>query len=228
MLSDTFFEDLIFFDKDHITDSTYEELKGKYISRPDFSSECVLNVSLASNSILKWIKAVYNYATIYRILKPMIQKIIEHEKGISDAQQTLGEYRREAEKLKKELESLLEKQRQSIQTAKEAEKALTIMKAKLSKLTTLLDASAPHYSEWAKAKSRLEAQSIYLIGVSILGSAVALYCSPLTPETRFAFIEETKRWLTQEELLPASWFELGISSTSSEGDDVCISDSLIY
>ena len=218
MLSLTFYEDLVFFDKDNVSDAVYEELQKKYIKRAEFRKEKYVPVSVAAASLVDWVHAVFNYATVYRVMRPHIERVIAHERAIAAEQETLGRFRLEAERCRRALESLLERQSQIMHAARDAERQLAQMKRKLGTLETLLEASAPHRSQWAKAKARVEAQSTNLLGVSLFGSALTVYAAPLGGHLRQLLFAALRRVLAQSGVLPASWFEL--VDASGEGDEV--------
>lgn len=218
MLSLTFYEDLVFFDKDNISEAVYQELKKKYMKRADFCREKYTPVSVAAASLVDWVHAVFNYATVYRLMRPHIERVMTQERAIAAEQETLGRFRLEAERCRRALESLLERQSQIMHAARDAERQLGQMQRKLSALETLLEASAPHRSQWAKAKARVEAQSTNLLGVSLLGSVLVVYAAPLGGHLRHLLFCALKPLLSESGVLPSSWFEL--VDNSGEGDEV--------
>ncbi|MCY7361650.1 MAG: hypothetical protein LH629_06215 [Ignavibacteria bacterium] len=74
MVKENFFDDLVFYDKDNISDDVFDMLT-KIIKfdtfRPVFVSKC----SKAAASLCSWILAVYEYAEIARSQKTKMEQV---------------------------------------------------------------------------------------------------------------------------------------------------------
>ena len=71
-------EEMMFFDKDHIPDDIFEELK-TFVFNPLFDPDLVRQVSLSATNVCIWIHAVYKYAHIHRNMQPRLRNLLEHE-----------------------------------------------------------------------------------------------------------------------------------------------------
>ncbi len=64
-----FINELIHFDKEHMTDKTLKKI-GQQVAKPDFKPETVGRVSFAAMSLCKWVRAMEVYGRIYRVVEP--------------------------------------------------------------------------------------------------------------------------------------------------------------
>lgn len=64
-----FINDLIHFDKEHMSDKTMKKI-GQQVAKPDFKPETVGRVSFAAMSLCKWVRAMEVYGRIYRVVEP--------------------------------------------------------------------------------------------------------------------------------------------------------------
>lgn len=59
--------------KDNITETMIGQLK-PYIENPDFNPHKVVTQSKVAKSMCMWVRAVYSYALVYRIVEPKRKK----------------------------------------------------------------------------------------------------------------------------------------------------------
>lgn len=48
---------------------------------------------VAAASLVEWVHAVFIYATVYRLMRPHIERLMAHERAIAVEQETLGRFR---------------------------------------------------------------------------------------------------------------------------------------
>lgn len=63
------------YDTDNISDKMIKQLK-PYIDNPDFNEKKVAVQSSVARSMCKWVRAVYSYYLIYRIVEPKRKKYV--------------------------------------------------------------------------------------------------------------------------------------------------------
>ena len=80
---DNFFKDLEFYNIKGMTDSMFRRLKVFY-DHALFKPETVKDGSVAAASLCMWVRAVYEYAVVYRTLKPKQKQIKEAEKEMEE------------------------------------------------------------------------------------------------------------------------------------------------
>lgn len=78
LIRDNFMEEMMFFDKDHIPNDIFEELK-TFVFNPLFDPDLVKQVSLSATNVCIWVHAVYKYAHIHRNMQPRLRNLLEHE-----------------------------------------------------------------------------------------------------------------------------------------------------
>lgn len=82
MVDTNFFENLIFYDKDNIPEDMYRDLK-EFVNKEEFVPEFVAQSSSAAASICAWVRAVFNYSTIQRKMKPHLKSLQDAEHKFS-------------------------------------------------------------------------------------------------------------------------------------------------
>ena len=83
LLSEGFFDMLLYFDKENITDSVYRKLV-KFCEDPETSSESVAKCSMAAMAICQWIHAVNVYHTVYRKITPMMHSLDQAKEELNE------------------------------------------------------------------------------------------------------------------------------------------------
>lgn len=77
ILGDTsFLKKLQEYDKDKISDALLKKLK-EYIDNPDFAPETVATQSKVCKSICMWVRALYMYAEVYRVVEPKRKRSVD-------------------------------------------------------------------------------------------------------------------------------------------------------
>lgn len=78
---DNFFKDLEFYDVQGMSDGMFRKLK-VFCDHALFKPETVKDGSAAAASLCMWVRAVYDYAVVYRALKPKRKLIQKAEKEL--------------------------------------------------------------------------------------------------------------------------------------------------
>ena len=74
MVKENFFDDLVFYDKDNISDNIFDMLT-KIVKFDTFRPSFVASSSNAASSLCSWILAVYEYAKIARSQKTKLEQV---------------------------------------------------------------------------------------------------------------------------------------------------------
>lgn len=74
MVKENFFDDLIFYDKENISDDIFDMLT-KIVKFDTFRPSIVASASKAASSLCSWILAVYEYAKIARSQKTKLEQV---------------------------------------------------------------------------------------------------------------------------------------------------------
>lgn len=94
-----FIKQLIFFDKDNISDRVLKKIS-QYCIQSDFMPDIVGRQSLAAKSLCMWVRAMEMYGKIYRVVEPKRQRLyaaqatlIEKQAQLQAAKDKLAEVR---------------------------------------------------------------------------------------------------------------------------------------
>jgi len=74
MVKEDFFDDLIFYDKDNVSDEVFDMLT-KIVKFDTFHPSFVAVASKAASSLCAWILAVYEYAKVARAQKTLLEQV---------------------------------------------------------------------------------------------------------------------------------------------------------
>jgi dynein heavy chain len=74
MVKEDFFDYLIFYDKDNVSDEVFDMLT-KIVSFETFRPSFVATTSKAASSLCAWILAVYEYAKVARAHKTLLEQV---------------------------------------------------------------------------------------------------------------------------------------------------------
>ena len=83
LLSEGFFDMLLYFDKENISDSVYKKLT-RFCDDPETSPESVAKCSIAAMAMCQWIHAVHVYHTVYRKITPMMHSLDQAKEELNE------------------------------------------------------------------------------------------------------------------------------------------------
>ncbi|CAF1139632.1 unnamed protein product [Adineta steineri] len=147
MTKDDFFDDLIFYDKDNVSDEVFDMLT-KIVSFDTFRPSFVKTASKAASSLCAWILAVYEYAKVARAQKTLREQVKAYEELYNKRQQILGEKRLYAEKLKDELAEYIRKRRAHFNDLQSKQKRLNNLRSVIDQTQSMLKLIANDISHW--------------------------------------------------------------------------------
>ncbi|CAF4961095.1 unnamed protein product, partial [Rotaria sp. Silwood1] len=149
MVKENFFDDLVYYDKDNISDDVFNMLT-KIVKFNTFHPSYVSSSSKAASSLCAWILAVYEYAKIARSQKTKLEQVKAYQELYNKRQHILGEKRIRAEKLREELSQLiLERRSQSteIQSKKKRQNSFQSTIDKTRSMLKLIDDDIQYWQE---------------------------------------------------------------------------------
>jgi hypothetical protein len=97
-LRETFFEDLVYYDKRHMPLDIFEALEA-ICAQETFTYEHILPISLAAAHFCTWIRTVFEFAKFERNIGYKTREMKEFEQLYNQRLITLGEKRMNAEKI---------------------------------------------------------------------------------------------------------------------------------
>ncbi|XP_048242736.1 dynein heavy chain domain-containing protein 1-like [Haliotis rufescens] len=193
LIRDNFLQELIFYDKDHVPDDIFKDLRF-FIEHPLFVPVNVTKVSKAGESICLWVHAVYRYSAIHRSMQPHLHNLHVAEERFTKAQARLGHLRVEANRIKSGLERKITLHRAALKKAKTIEKHIMGIEKKIARASNLMEnMSMQHFlwrSELKKAKRHVRSAP----GDALITAACVCYHGPLDDKYRSELMED---WLSR-------------------------------
>eukprot|EP00795_Rhopilema_esculentum_P014239 gene14239-5264_t len=183
LIRENFFQDLVFYDKDKISDDLFRKLE-KFSQSAESSPEFLLDISKAASSLSVWIRAVYNYCNVLHTFKPKQEEMKEAEKRLNQAKALLGEKRVYSHKMKAALEDSIEVFKDKMKETKSLEKQLQTLKRGKKKADNLLEIMGIYTKHWNERISDLKKKLRTAAGDALLTAATVCYLSAFGDEVR--------------------------------------------
>ncbi|UJR29306.1 hypothetical protein I4U23_010520 [Adineta vaga] len=197
---DDFFDDLVFYDKDNVSDEVFDMLT-KIVSFDTFTPTYIAAASKAASSLCAWILAVYEYAKVARAQKSLREQVKAYEKLYNKRQKILGEKRLYAEKLKEELADFISKRREQFAELQSKVKRLNHLRSVIEQtraMLKLIDNDIHHWQEEVK-QAKLNQQTAITDTLQI--SLYFTYLSQFNIDQRQQFLLQWQKDILQT-LLP--------------------------
>ncbi|CAL1542045.1 unnamed protein product [Lymnaea stagnalis] len=191
MVDSSFFQELIFYNKDNIPKHIYKELK-KFVSDPLFVPEVVAQASSAASSICAWIHAVYAYSSIQRKMRPRMRDLMDAETKFTKAQAQLGQLRVEAQHIKTNLEQYINQHKEAIKVSKAIEKQIQAVERRIVRANNLMDNMSMQHFLWRSELKKTRRHIVCAPGDALMTAACVAYHGPLDDKSRLDLIQD---WL---------------------------------
>ncbi|KAH9487912.1 hypothetical protein Btru_067436 [Bulinus truncatus] len=199
MVNPDFFQELIFYKKDDIPDSIFQELK-KFVYDPSFVPEVIAQASSAAASICSWIHAVYAYSIIQRKMKPRMKDLMEAENKLTKAQAQLGQYRVEAQQIKTNLEQYISQHKEAIKISKAIEKQIQAVERKIACANNLMENMSMQHFLWRSELKKTRRHTKCAPGDALLTAACVAYHGPLDDKSRLDLMQNWMDLIRQNTL----------------------------
>ncbi|CAF0879568.1 unnamed protein product, partial [Didymodactylos carnosus] len=191
-VKENFFDDLIYYDKENITDEVYSML-AQIVQFDTFRPSFVACSSKAAASICAWIIAVFEYSTIARSIKSKVQQVKAYEDLYKKRQQIMGEKRLKAETIKKELEILIRERNQERDEMNKKLKRLQFFQQNIEKTSSMLNLIGDDVEYWIKQLEKSQQYKLSVVGDSLLVASCLCYLSTISADRRNYVLE---KWLS--------------------------------
>ncbi|KAL0973177.1 hypothetical protein UPYG_G00199950 [Umbra pygmaea] len=178
-----FFQELEFYDRSTLNDDLFHEL-GQIVQQPAFLPESVRGVSRACESLCRWVRAVYQYACVQRLMAPQQAWKNQLDMRMAESRAQLRMARlQEAEALER-LEDM-ERQQQYLrqdldELAAQVQKAETLER----EAATVVQQLQGHFSHWTAEAQETEMNNQTISGDALLLAATMTYLGPFVPDVR--------------------------------------------
>lgn len=194
-----FLDQLRMFDKDHVNEKTLRKISW-YTRDPQLEPQKVGVVSLACKSLCIWVRAIENYAIIYKDVGPKIELHKQALQSLEAKQKQLADAQREVNELEAKINEHTQKFNEKLEIKKELEMKSLLLKQQLDRAVILVDSLAGARQRWIDMVAQLDGDFIFLPGNCLLASAFLSYAGPFTSEIRDSLIAQWKQSLAEKNI----------------------------
>ncbi|KAF2360955.1 Dynein heavy chain AAA module D4 [Trinorchestia longiramus] len=195
MLGDIKFkENLLNFDKEHISPKAIQIIRTRYRDNEEFKPEKIKVASKASESLCKWVLAMERFEEVDHKVAPKREALRKADK---DYQSLMAELRKKQDALRGVQEELagLQAELDTVKKEKmELEQTVELCNIKKERAEQLLSALGGEKSRWTENARQLARMYINLTGDVLLASGSIAYLGAFTPEYR---TQQTAVWVTE-------------------------------
>ncbi|EFO63728.1 Dynein heavy chain [Giardia lamblia P15] len=184
-----FLEKLINYDVNNIPETMLKKVKRYYMDK-NYTVDAIGRVSVAGKSLCLWVRAVYEYACVYKVVKPKQDaledaknKLAEKERALQAAQDELARIAAAVEKLKSEHASAVAERDRLRRLAEE-------LALKLNRAEKLISGLGGEKERWTKKIQTLTYNLSSLPGDCLTAAAFISYAGGLTGRFRSYVLTE--------------------------------------
>ena len=184
VLSDpSFLKRLINFDKESLSDRVYAKLK-RYTSHPNFTPEHVGKISVACQSMCRWLIALHSYTEAHRAVLPKRARCEEAFKALVEAKQKLSVKQAALANVEEQLKILREQYEASLRELESLHERKRLTTERLQRASILSRAFTEEHQRWLQSVKMLDDSSQGLVGDAFLSAATIAYVGALTQKFR--------------------------------------------
>ncbi|KAM4037486.1 dynein axonemal heavy chain 3-like [Anomaloglossus baeobatrachus] len=219
MLGDMkFLDSLKEFDKDNIPTKVIAQIRGDFISNPEFQPAVIKNVSSACEGLCSWVRAIEVYDKVAKIVAPKRQRLEAAEADLKIHMDKLKIKRVELKEVTAKLKDLQDRLSQKLSEKRILEENINMTKLKLDRAEKLINGLGGEKQRWRGIAIQLEDTYQNIVGDMLLSAGIVAYLGPFTAEFRQDIL---KCWfnMCQDKKIPVS---NGYAISSTLGDPVKI------
>lgn len=178
-----FLKRLINFDKDSLSDRVFTKLK-RYTTHPNFNPDHVGKISVACQSMCRWVIALDYYAETYRAVIPKRAKCEEAFRALVEAKHKLDLKQAALANVERELKILQDQYQASLRELDSLHERKHLTIERLERASILSRAFTEEHQRWVESVKRLDETSQGLIGDAFLSAATIAYLGAFTQKFR--------------------------------------------
>eukprot|EP00002_Diphylleia_rotans_P013196 TRINITY_DN2570_c0_g1_i1.p1 TRINITY_DN2570_c0_g1~~TRINITY_DN2570_c0_g1_i1.p1 ORF type:complete len:3210 (-),score=627.88 TRINITY_DN2570_c0_g1_i1:227-9145(-) len=189
MLSDSkFLQTLQAYDKDNIAPGIIEKIV-PYIKDKTFEPSVMQKVSIAATSLCMWVRAIYRYHKVYRVVAPKKAALRQAEEEFTVTMETVAAKKKILEETETRIRELMAKYEDALSKKNDLQSQVQSVEKKLDRAQRLIKGLAGEKDRWNKARHDLQEVYSLLVGDVLLSSALISYLGAFTVAYRTAAIE---------------------------------------
>lgn len=179
------------FDRDHVKSELISLVRQCYLCYDDFDPIALRSVSIASESLAKWVKAIDIYDRVINVIKPKKVRLLQAEQELSELVDKVYTKKTELQLITDKLQGLSDRFAAVSKEKKELEENIMKSGLKLERAEKLLGGLELEKERWAQASEQLNLIEETIIGDAILAAGFIVYLSGLPFNGRQVLLE---RW----------------------------------
>ncbi|XP_043489632.1 dynein axonemal heavy chain 10 [Polistes fuscatus] len=196
-------------------------------------------ISKAGYGLYKFVLAVLDYCTVYREVKPKIERVQVLQIESERAQKALEKEERELKRLEKIIEDLNIKYESAMTERQKLQKETHLLQRRLIAADKLIGGLSSENTRWQKELKGLHEEEEKIIGNCLLSSGFLAYCGPFSYEFRNDMIyNDWSRSITERRIPLSEPFniqtqlsdDIEISKWTSEGlppDELSVQNGIL-
>ncbi|KAK9722971.1 AAA+ lid domain [Popillia japonica] len=183
MADANFLKKLQDYDKNHITEAMTRKLK-PYIDNKDFVPEIVVNVSKVCKSMCMWVRAIDQYAKVYKVVEPKRKKLEIAETELNKVMSVLKEKQRQLAEVEAMIMNLEAKFNTSLAEKKALEDDMSLTATRLQRARRLNIALGDEQTRWEQSVLNCTSELRTVIGDVLLAAGCVAYIGAFTSTYR--------------------------------------------
>ncbi|CAL1542606.1 unnamed protein product [Lymnaea stagnalis] len=184
-----FLKMLLTFDRNNQPEKVYAKLK-KFTKDPNFNPEAVGKVSLACKCICRWVLAIDNYNTVYKMVKPKQRRVQDAREALQLAQESLAKKQSSLKKIQAHLEVIQQQYQESVDQREALKERRRVTGLRLDRASILISALADEEVRWAQSVKFLDVKLEGIIGDTLISAAAVAYLGAFTAHYRQILLNE--------------------------------------
>lgn len=184
-----FLESLLNFDRDNIPDATIAKIQ-PYIESEAFTPQAISKVSKACTSICLWVRAMYKYHHVAKMVAPKRAAMRAAEDDLKETEFVLQEARTRLQSCKDRITSLQVKYDECMRRQQELEDKSNLCEARLIRADKLIGGLSNERGRWMDNIVELDSLLDNLIGNVLCSSGTVAYLGPFSENYRKNMHEE--------------------------------------
>ena len=184
-----FLESLLNYDRDNIPDAIIAKIQ-PYIESEAFTPQAIAKVSKACTSICLWVRAMYKYHHVAKMVAPKRAAMKAAEAELKETEYILQEARTRLQSCKDRIASLQLKYDECTRRQQELEDKSNLCEARLLRADKLIGGLANEKDRWMDSIIEVDGLTDNLIGNVLCSSGIVAYLGPFDGDYRKAMYTE--------------------------------------
>ena len=181
-------QDMKNFKKDEIDPNVIANLE-KIVNSPDFEASKIVRSNQAAYSISMWVRAMYTYDNVMKVIRPKQAALKEAEIKLTTAESQLAEKRENLRKIEEVVAGLEKEYQAALEKEKSLQAEVDMCVIKLERASKIIDGLKDEKIRWAEEAKILEEKYKNCIGDLLISSGIIAYLGIFTGGYRSGCIE---------------------------------------